>query len=37
VFCIVIIVTRLVSFNLPVRWPVFETMLTLQLLHRQLS
>lgn len=32
VFCIVIIVTRLVSFNLPARWPVFETMLTLQLL-----
>jgi uncharacterized membrane protein YoaK (UPF0700 family) len=32
VFCMVIIVTRLVSFNLPARWPVFETMLTLQLL-----
>jgi uncharacterized membrane protein YoaK (UPF0700 family) len=32
VFCIVIIVTRLVSFNLPPRWPVFETMLTLKLL-----
>jgi uncharacterized membrane protein YoaK (UPF0700 family) len=32
VFCIVIVVTRLVSFNLPARWPVFETMLTLQLL-----
>jgi uncharacterized membrane protein YoaK (UPF0700 family) len=32
VFCIVIIVTRLMSFNLPARWPVFETMLTLQLL-----
>jgi uncharacterized membrane protein YoaK (UPF0700 family) len=32
VFCIAIIVTRLVSFNLPQRWPVFETMLTLQLL-----
>jgi len=32
VFCIVIIVTRLVSFLLPPRWPVFETMLTLQLL-----
>ena len=31
-FCIVIIATRLVSFNLPARWPVFETMLTLQLL-----
>ncbi len=32
VFCMVIIVTRLVSFNLPPRWPVLETMLTLQLL-----
>jgi uncharacterized membrane protein YoaK (UPF0700 family) len=32
VFCIVIIVTRLVSFKLPPRWPVFETMLTLNLL-----
>jgi uncharacterized membrane protein YoaK (UPF0700 family) len=32
VFCTVIVVTRLVSFNLPARWPVFETMLTLQLL-----
>src|SRR3984957_1297244 len=32
VFCIVIIVTRLVSFNLPARWPVFETMLSLKLL-----
>jgi uncharacterized membrane protein YoaK (UPF0700 family) len=32
VFCIVIIVTRLVSFNLPARWPVFETMLNLKLL-----
>jgi uncharacterized membrane protein YoaK (UPF0700 family) len=32
VFCVVIIVTRLVSFNLPVRWLVFESMLTLQLL-----
>jgi uncharacterized membrane protein YoaK (UPF0700 family) len=32
VFCLVIIVTRLLSFNLPARWPVFETMLTLQLL-----
>jgi uncharacterized membrane protein YoaK (UPF0700 family) len=32
VFCIVIIVTRLVSFNLPPRWPVFESMLTLKLL-----
>jgi uncharacterized membrane protein YoaK (UPF0700 family) len=31
VFCIVIIVTRLVSFLLP-PWPVFETMLTLNLL-----
>jgi uncharacterized membrane protein YoaK (UPF0700 family) len=31
VYCMVIIVTRLVSFNLPARWPVFETMLTLQL------
>ena len=32
VFCIVIVVTRLVSFNLPPRWPVLETMLTLKLL-----
>ena len=32
VFCIVIVVTRLVSFNLPARWPVLETMLTLKLL-----
>src|SRR5277367_4630941 len=32
VFCIVIIVTRLVSFNLPARWPVLESMLTLQLI-----
>jgi uncharacterized membrane protein YoaK (UPF0700 family) len=32
VFCMVIVVTRLVSFKLPPRWPVFETMLTLQLL-----
>jgi uncharacterized membrane protein YoaK (UPF0700 family) len=32
VFCIVIIVTRLMSFNLPAHWPVFETMLTLQML-----
>src|SRR6202051_4383814 len=32
VFCIVIIVTRLISFNLPPRWRVFETMLTLNLL-----
>jgi uncharacterized membrane protein YoaK (UPF0700 family) len=32
VFCMVIIVTRLVSFNLPARWPVLETMLTLKLL-----
>jgi uncharacterized membrane protein YoaK (UPF0700 family) len=32
VFCVVIIVTRLVSFYLPARWPVLETMLTLKLL-----
>jgi uncharacterized membrane protein YoaK (UPF0700 family) len=33
VFCSVIIVTRLVSLNLPGRyWPVFETMLTLKLI-----
>ncbi len=32
VFCMVIIVTRLVSFNLPARWPVLETMLTMKLL-----
>jgi uncharacterized membrane protein YoaK (UPF0700 family) len=32
VFCMVIIVTRLVSFILPPRWPVLETMLTLKLL-----
>jgi uncharacterized membrane protein YoaK (UPF0700 family) len=32
VFCMVIIVTRLVGFNLPGRWPVLETMLTLKLL-----
>jgi uncharacterized membrane protein YoaK (UPF0700 family) len=32
VFCVVIIVTRLTSFNLPRRWPVFETMLSLNLL-----
>jgi uncharacterized membrane protein YoaK (UPF0700 family) len=32
VFCMVIILTRLVSFNLPPRWPVLETMLTLKLL-----
>jgi uncharacterized membrane protein YoaK (UPF0700 family) len=32
VFCIVIIATRLISFNLPPRWPVLETMLTLKLL-----
>jgi uncharacterized membrane protein YoaK (UPF0700 family) len=32
VFCIVIIVTRLLSFYLPARWPVLETMLTLKLL-----
>src|ERR1700676_2180816 len=31
-FCVVIIVTRLVSFYLPARWPVLETMLTLKLL-----
>lgn len=33
VFCIMIIITRLVSFDLPGRnWPVLETMLTLKLL-----
>jgi uncharacterized membrane protein YoaK (UPF0700 family) len=32
VFCTVIIVTRLVSFYLPARWPVLEAMLTLKLL-----
>jgi uncharacterized membrane protein YoaK (UPF0700 family) len=32
VFCVVIVATRLVSFNLPQRWPVLETMLTLKLL-----
>jgi uncharacterized membrane protein YoaK (UPF0700 family) len=32
IFCIVIIATRLISFNLPPRWPVLETMLTLKLL-----
>jgi uncharacterized membrane protein YoaK (UPF0700 family) len=32
VFCVVIIATRLVSFNLPTRWPVLETMLNLKLL-----
>jgi uncharacterized membrane protein YoaK (UPF0700 family) len=32
VFCLVIVATRLVSFNLPQRWPVLETMLTLKLL-----
>src|SRR5258708_4480903 len=32
VFCMVIVATRLVSFNLPQRWPVLETMLTLKLL-----
>jgi len=32
VFCMMIIVTRLVSFKLPARWPILETMLTLQLL-----
>jgi uncharacterized membrane protein YoaK (UPF0700 family) len=32
VFCTVIIVTRLVSFYLPPRWPILDTMLTLKLL-----
>jgi uncharacterized membrane protein YoaK (UPF0700 family) len=32
VFCMMIIVTRLVSCKLPARWPILETMLTLQLL-----
>jgi uncharacterized membrane protein YoaK (UPF0700 family) len=33
VFCIMIIITRVVSFNLPRRhWPILETMLTLKLL-----
>jgi len=32
VFCIMIVATRLVSFRLPPRWPVLETMLTLKLL-----
>jgi uncharacterized membrane protein YoaK (UPF0700 family) len=32
VFCMVIIVTRLVSSILPPRWPVLETMLTLKLI-----
>src|ERR1700723_4060106 len=32
VFCIVIIVTRLASFNLPARWPVLEAVLTLKVL-----
>src|SRR5260221_908992 len=32
VLCMVIIVTRLVSFIVPPRWPVLETMLTLKLL-----
>jgi uncharacterized membrane protein YoaK (UPF0700 family) len=32
VFCTVIIVTRLVGFILPARWPVLETMLNLKLL-----
>jgi len=32
VFCAVIIVTRLVGFILPARWPVFEAMLNLKLL-----
>jgi uncharacterized membrane protein YoaK (UPF0700 family) len=31
VFCLVIVATRLLSFNLPGRWPVLETMLTLKL------
>jgi uncharacterized membrane protein YoaK (UPF0700 family) len=31
-FCVVVIVTRLVSANLPERWPVLETILTLKLL-----
>jgi uncharacterized membrane protein YoaK (UPF0700 family) len=32
VFCMVIVATRLVSFSLPARWPVLETMLTVKLL-----
>jgi uncharacterized membrane protein YoaK (UPF0700 family) len=32
VFCLVIAATRLLGFNLPGRWPVLETMLTLKLL-----
>jgi uncharacterized membrane protein YoaK (UPF0700 family) len=33
VFCVVIVITRLISFNLPGRgWPVLETMLTLKVL-----
>lgn len=33
VFCIIVIITRLISFNLPARgWPVLDTMLTLKLL-----
>jgi uncharacterized membrane protein YoaK (UPF0700 family) len=32
VFCMVVIVTRLVSSSLPARWPVLETILTLKLL-----
>ena len=32
VFCLVIVATRLASFNLPARWPVLESMLTLKLL-----
>jgi uncharacterized membrane protein YoaK (UPF0700 family) len=32
VFCVTIIATRLVSFHLPSRWPIFETMLTVKLL-----
>ena len=32
VFCVTIIVTRLVSFHLPVRWPILESMLTVKLL-----
>jgi uncharacterized membrane protein YoaK (UPF0700 family) len=32
VFCVVIILTRLVSFNLPARWPVLESILTMKFL-----
>ena len=32
VFCVVIVVTRLVSFNLPRAWPALQTMLTLKVL-----